>query len=88
MIDEENVNGLEDKLAGTLRPIAPRTEFVQGLGSRIRGLRQSMRLAGASTWQFILLLLAGLLSLGFLLAFISRALFNLFGVRKQESEQA
>lgn len=88
MTEEKNVYHVENKLAGTLRPIAPRKEFVHGLGLRIRGLRKTIRHAGAGTWQFILLALAGFLSLGLLLAFIGRALYKLFEVRKQESERA
>lgn len=85
---EKNVSELEKKLAGTLRPIAPRREFVQGLGKRISGLGNSMRRAGANTWKFVLLILAGLLSLGLLLTLIVRGLWRLLGVRKQGSERA
>jgi hypothetical protein len=88
MTEEKNVNRLEDKLAGALRPIAPRQEFVHGLGGRIMRLRRTMQQAGAGSWQFILLVLAGILSLGLILALLGRALYNLIGVRKQESEQA
>jgi hypothetical protein len=88
MTEEKSVYGLENKLAGTLRPITPRREFVHNLGRRIRGLGRTMLHAGTGTWQFILLALAGILSLGLLLALIGRALYNLLGVRKQESESA
>ncbi len=88
MKEEKIVNGLEDKLAVTLRPIAPRKEFVHGLGNRIHRLRLSMQQAGAGTWKFILLMLAGILSLGLLLALVGRALYSLLSVRKQGSERA
>jgi hypothetical protein len=88
MTEEKNVNRLEDQLAGTLRPIAPRKEFVHGLGHRIKRLRRTMQDAGAGTWRFILLALAGLLSLGLLLALAGRTLYDLFDVRKQGSERA
>jgi hypothetical protein len=84
---EQNVDGLEIKLAVILRPIKPRTEFVHSLGHRIRGLGQTIQAAGAGTWKFILLMLAGALSLGFLLALLGRFLFRLFEVRKKGSER-
>jgi hypothetical protein len=84
----ETIDTLEDTLAGTLRPVAPRKEFVHGLGNRIQRLRSSVQHAGAGTWKFILLTLAGLLSLGVLLAFLGRMLFNLFATSDPDSEQA
>ena len=86
MTEERNVSRLEDKLKGTLRPIAARKEFVHGLGGRIRRLGRTVRQAGAGTWQFLLLTLAGLFSLGVLLAVAGRALFKLFEVREKDSE--
>jgi hypothetical protein len=45
-----------------------------------------VRQAGAGTWQFLLLTLAGLFSLGVLLAVAGRALFKLFEVPEKDSE--
>jgi hypothetical protein len=84
----ETIDTLEDTLAGTLRPVAPRKEFVRGLGTRIQRLRSSVQHAGAGTWKFILLMLAGMLSLGVLLALLGKALYNLFAARDPGSEQA
>ncbi len=70
---------LESKLAGTLKPVAPRREFVTGLGSHIKTTRPPAivdRLAGVNS---ALILIAGLLSLGVLVALGMRALFALFG---------
>jgi hypothetical protein len=86
-MEEKKVNGLEDKLAGMLRPVAPRREFVRGLGSRIQSLRRTVTKARSDTWQFILLALAGILSIGVLVAVAGRALYNLLGVRKQQSRE-
>lgn len=84
---KEKINGLEKKLSGTLRPVAPRTEFVRGLGRRIQSLRNTVVQARADTWQFVLLMLAGFLSLGVALAVLGRALFTLLGVRKQQPRE-
>jgi hypothetical protein len=86
-MEKKKVNGLEDKLAGMLRPVAPRKAFVRGLGSRIQRLRRSVTQARSDTWQFILLTLAGVLSLGVLVAVAGRALYSLLGVRKQQSRE-
>ena len=88
MTEKSLVNGLEDKLSGVLRPIAQRREFVHGLGSHIHRLQQTMQQAGADTWKFILLMLAGILSIGLLLALVGRVLYNLLSGRKQGSERA
>ncbi|MEW6093545.1 MAG: hypothetical protein AB1531_06225 [Chloroflexota bacterium] len=88
MTEKTLVNGLEDKLSGVLRPIAPRREFVHGLGSHIHRLQQTVQQAGAGTWKFILLMLAGILSLGLLLALVGRALYNLLSVQRPRSERA
>ena len=85
-MENKQADGLEDKLAGMMRPVAPRQEFVRGLGSHIQNLRRNAFQASSNTWQFILLMLAGILSLGVLLAVAGRALYHLLGVRKQSRE--
>lgn len=87
-MEDKKVDYLEDKLAGMLRPVSPRKEFVRGLGSRIQSLRRTVARARADTWQFVLLVLAGILSLGVLLAMLGRVLYNLLGVRKQQPEES
>jgi len=88
MSTEKEVDRLEHRLAGTLRPIAPRREFVHGLGNRIRGFRRVVLDASANTWQFVLLVVAGFISLGLLFALLGRALTYLFGGGKRETERA
>jgi hypothetical protein len=73
---------LENTLAGTLRPILPRREFVHALGSRLRGFQQTLRHAGENTWKDLLFIAAGLLSLGLLLALVGRLLSSLFRVNR------
>jgi hypothetical protein len=81
-------SNLENRLSALLRPVPPRREFVRGLGSRIRSLRATVSQARTRTWQTILLMLAGLLSLGVLLAFAGRGLYALLTVRKRQVKQA
>ncbi len=79
---------LEQKLASTLRPVAARTEFVHGLGGRIQHLRSTVQRAGASTWKFILVMVAGLLSLGVLVTWVGRWLHHLLrGGRGEEKKE-
>ena len=84
---EEQVDVLESKLSVIMRPVKPRIEFVRSLGHRIRGLGHTIQAAGTDTWKFIILMLAGALSLGFLLALMGRLIFQLLEGRKQESEK-
>jgi hypothetical protein len=83
-MENTKVDGLENKLAGMMRPVAPRKEFVRGLGSHIQNLRRNAMLASSNTWQFILLALAGILSLGVLVALAGRVLYNLLAGRKKQ----
>lgn len=78
-VSKATFSTLESRLAGTLKPVAPRREFVRGLKTRIRTNRPPAivsRLAGVHS---ALLLIAGLLSLGVLVALGMRALFTLLG---------
>lgn len=79
---------LENKLSALLKPVSPRREFVQGLGKRMHSLRATVSQVQANTWKMILLMLAGLLSLGVLLALAGRGLFALLAGRKRQPRQA
>jgi hypothetical protein len=81
-------NHLENRLSQLLKPVSPRREFVQGLGNHIHSLRATVSQVRMNTWQMILLMLAGLLSLGVLLAFAGRGLFALLAGRKRQTRQA
>lgn len=80
-------SNLENRLSALLRPVSPRREFVQGLGNRIHSLRATVFQVRTNTWQMILLLLGGLLSLGVLLAFAGRGLYALLAGRKRQTPQ-
>jgi hypothetical protein len=73
---------LESTLAGTLRPVMPRREFVHALGRRVSGFQNSLRHAGENTWKDLLLITAGLLSFGLLLALVGWLLSSLFRVNR------
>jgi len=77
------VQGLEQQLAGTLKPVRPRREFVSGLGRRIHNWKKLLLDTSRETWKSILLVLMGLLSLAIFLALIGRSLYQLLGIKKQ-----
>lgn len=72
-------NILESKLAGTLKPVTPRREFVRGLESHIRTNQPPAMVSRLAGVHSALLLIAGLLSVGVLVALGMRALFSLVG---------
>jgi hypothetical protein len=76
------LDGIEDRLAGMLRPVAPSKEFVHGLGNRIDSLRNTLTKARSDSWQWIVLMLAGLLSMGLLLAITRTTLYRLLREKK------
>lgn len=76
------LNGIEDRLAGMLQPVAPRQEFVHGLGKRIISFRNTLTKARSNSWRLIVLMIASLLSMGLLLAVIRTTLYRLIGGRK------
>jgi hypothetical protein len=70
---------LEGRLADTLRPVAPRREFVRKVGSHIQNLRRPVRRAGLSTFQYFLLLMAGISSLAVLCVMAVRGVIKWLG---------
>jgi hypothetical protein len=73
------INMLESKLAGTLKPVAPRREFVRGLGSHIKTNKSPAIVSRLASVHSTLILIAGLLSVSVLVAVGVRALFTLLG---------
>ncbi len=80
---EENL--IENRLSALLKPVSPRREFVEGLGNRIHDLRATVAHVPADTWKFILLMLAGFLSLSVLLVFAGRGLISLLSSREPKA---
>jgi hypothetical protein len=71
------ISSMENRLSGILKPIAPRREFVHGLGQRIQvGNRVSLENEVAD-WHILAALIAGFVSLAVLLAMVARTLLAL-----------
>lgn len=60
------LNSLEGRLAGTFKPIAPRNEFVRGLGQRIQTARPARLVDRFAGLKIFLLVFAGVISFGLL----------------------
>jgi|APHig6443718053_1056840.scaffolds.fasta_scaffold577423_1 hypothetical protein len=73
------ISSLENKLAGTLKPVAPRREFVHGLGSHIKTNTPPTIVSRLASIHSTLILIAGLLSVSVLVAVGVRALLTLLG---------
>jgi hypothetical protein len=65
---------LEERLAGILRPIPARREFVRGLSRRIQSPPPGAMIDRPADVRFLALVLAGLFSLGVLIAILVRYL--------------
>jgi hypothetical protein len=76
------ISSLENRLSGTLKPIAPRREFVDGLGRRILIGNQTSIVSYLSNWHMLALLIAGFVSLAVFLAMVARALLALSGKKR------
>jgi hypothetical protein len=64
---------LESRLSGALKPVAPRREFVHGLGHRIQSGSRAAFVNHVPNWHILAALIAGLVSLAVFLAMLVRA---------------
>jgi hypothetical protein len=71
------ISALENRLSGTLKPVAPRQEFVHDLGHRIQAGKQAVVVKHVANMYILALLVAGFVSLAMLLAMMARALMGL-----------
>jgi len=74
----EHLRTLEAHLAGALRPIQPPRGFVQHLRERVRLPEPRLLAKRLTDWQFILIVVGGVVSAAVLIATVARALFHLF----------
>jgi len=76
------ISSMEHRLSGALKPVAPRQEFVHGLGQRIQAGNQSGIVYTVANWPILAMLIAGFVSLAVLLAMVARALLALSGRKR------
>ena len=76
------ISSMENRLSGTLKPVAPRQEFVHGLGQRIQAGNRTAFVNTIANWHILAMLIAGFVSLAVLLAMVTRALLALSGKKR------
>ena len=76
------ISSMENRLSGTLKPVAPRREFVHGLGQRIQEGNRAAFVNHVANWHILAMLIAGFVALAMLLALMVRALLALSGKKR------
>ncbi len=78
---EELLDAIESHLAGTLKPVAPRTDFVQRLRGRVHLPPREEIAFRLTDWRNWLLAFSGAISGALIILTVARAMFHLFGRR-------
>ena len=76
------IASLENRLSGTLKPVAARRDFVHGLGQRIQAGGRVSLVNQVANWHILAMLIAGFISLAVFLAMLARALLALSGKKR------
>ena len=80
-MDESQIDEIEGRLAGTLRRITPRREFVQHLRAHIHVPERSEIVVRLQDWERLMLVFGGVLSGAVMIVTVARAMYHLFGRR-------
>lgn len=80
-LPEERLDTIEAHLAGTLKPVAPRKDFVKRLRGRIHLPQQGEIELRLRDWRNLVLVFGGVLSGALVMLTIARALYHFFGRR-------
>ncbi len=78
---DEELDSLEARLAGTLRRIQPRRDFVHNLRTRIHLPPREEIASRLQDWQRLFLVFGGVVSGMLILITVARAFYHLFGRR-------
>ena len=68
------LQSLENRLSGTLKPVAPRREFINRLGQTMQTRYRPTFVNHVANWHIYAMLAAGIVSMAVILAVIVRAL--------------
>ena len=80
-LPEERLDAIEAHLAGTLKPVAPRKDFVQHLRGRIHLPPRDEIADRLRDWRTLLLVFGGVFSGALVILTVARAFYHLFGRR-------
>ena len=78
---ESPLDAIESHLAGTLKPVAPRTDFVQRLRLRVHLPQREEIAFRLNDWRNWLLAFGSVISGALIILTLARAMFHLFGRR-------
>ena len=80
-LPEERLDAIEAHLAGTLKPVAPRKDFVKHLRGRIHLPARGEIAFRLHDWRTLLLVFGGVFSGALIILTVARALYHLVGRR-------
>lgn len=80
-LSEEQLDAIEAHLAGTLKPVAPPSDFVRRLRGRIHLPQRGEIAVRLSDWRKLVLVFSGVLSGTLIIITVARAMYHLFGRR-------
>ncbi len=81
MLDEDQIDAIEGRLAGILRPVRPPSDFVQRLRGHVHLPERSEIAVRLYDWERLLLVVGGVLSGAVAILTVARAMYHLFGRR-------
>ena len=73
----DNLAPVEDRLSGVLKPVRPRTEFINALRGKIQNLREPRIVRRFGNWQLYLLILIATICGTWMLVLFGRFLASL-----------
>jgi hypothetical protein len=79
--DQEQLNTLEQHLAGTLRPVHPSRDLLLRLRQRMRWPDRALIAERLQDWKRLFLVFGGVMSAMLVVLTVARALFHLTGRR-------
>lgn len=80
-LDEDQIDALEGRLAGTLRRVSPPPEFVTRLRGHIRIPEREEIAIRLYEWERLFIVIGSVLSGAVAILTVARALYHLFGRR-------
>lgn len=81
VLPSEQMDDIEDRLAGTLRPVRPRRDFVRRLREHIRIPPRDEIVVRLHDWERLALVFGGVLSGAVFILTVARAMYHLVGRR-------
>ncbi len=80
-LEDDQIDAIEGRLAGTLRRVRPPEDFVTRLRSNIHVPDRSQLVFRLYDWERLLVALSGVLSGSVAILIVARAMYYLFGRR-------